>query len=419
MERERRDAAEDETGGKPTDDAGPPAEALSAAGTTPSETEAERSGRDAQPSVGGPKLSPPSATAQKGAESHPASPTDRGREAGASNEPVSSPPADAAQRGSTRQATAAEATAQRMTPGQRLAAKKAAKAAAKALRRGRSAEVVQQKALARAAGAVDWLERHRRPVLLALGAAMLVGIVAVVMHVRERARAAEVSGALQPVLETARASIGGGGPAGEAAQGLRFDSIEARSRAVAQKAAAAAEAHQGSVAGAYASLIQGRALLDLGEVDRAREAFERALATSGGDTLLEWRAIEGLAFADEAREQWSQAESRFRELRTRAGDGPLRFVAEYHLARLAARRGDADRARESLRTLIASLDEDEARAEQLPFVRQQAARRLAELDPSQIQRLARDSWSGAADGFDPEEMRRILEQLRASGAGGD
>lgn len=66
-----------------------------------------------------------------------------------------------------------------MTAGQRLAAQQAAKAARKSAQRGRDAELVEEKALAQAAVAKDWLEENLKPLGIAAGVILLVAAVGI------------------------------------------------------------------------------------------------------------------------------------------------------------------------------------------------------------------------------------------------
>ena len=61
-----------------------------------------------------------------------------------------------------------------LTPGERLAAAQAAKAARKAAARGRDAEELEEKALAQAAVARDWMQENLKPILLGAGVVVLL-----------------------------------------------------------------------------------------------------------------------------------------------------------------------------------------------------------------------------------------------------
>ena len=66
-----------------------------------------------------------------------------------------------------------------LTAGQRLAAQQAAKAARKAAQKGRDAELVEEKALAQAAVAKDWLQDNLKPLGLLAGGVLLVAAIGI------------------------------------------------------------------------------------------------------------------------------------------------------------------------------------------------------------------------------------------------
>ena len=66
-----------------------------------------------------------------------------------------------------------------LTAGQRLAAQQAAKSARKAAERGRDADLVEEKAIAQAAVAKDWLQDNLKPLGLMAGAVLVVAAIGI------------------------------------------------------------------------------------------------------------------------------------------------------------------------------------------------------------------------------------------------
>ncbi|MBW1832978.1 MAG: hypothetical protein JRJ10_15010, partial [Deltaproteobacteria bacterium] len=88
-----------------------------------------------------------------------------------------------------------------LTTGQRLAAQQAAKSARKAANRGRDAELVEEKALAQAAVAKDWLQDNLKPLGLLAGAVLLVAAVGIGWSTFARGQDAAAGAELAAVLE--------------------------------------------------------------------------------------------------------------------------------------------------------------------------------------------------------------------------
>ena len=95
-----------------------------------------------------------------------------------------------------------------MTAGERLAAQQAAKAARKAAQKGRDAELVEEKALAQAAVAKDWLQDNLKPLGLMAGGVILVAAIGIGWSTYTRGQETEAGSALAaegtPFLEIIR-----------------------------------------------------------------------------------------------------------------------------------------------------------------------------------------------------------------------
>lgn len=313
----------------------------------------------------------------------------------------------------------------KQSPGKRLAAKKAAKAAQKAAKRGKQAEIVEQKVIQQAAQYGEWAQANRQKLVAAaaLFCLILVGWYAADAYASDEAEAA--AGLLWVATETSQAPIQAETGEDEASEGDEeeqesYATLIDRAEASIEAYDAVIEQHPGSVAAVWAQLGRGGALLDADRAEEAREAYNAALQDST-DTIVVWRALEGVAFAYEAEESWEEARTRFEELET-TGDGFVASVAQYHLARLLIQEGETERAVDALREVSEELAEADRAA--WPYVSDQVERRLAELDPEAAARsrtpTANPLGGGAGGQMDQAELqRRNQEYLRKQGQGAD
>jgi hypothetical protein len=321
------------------------------------------------------------------------------------------------------------------TPGARLAARKAAKAARKAAQRGRSADQVEADALKRATIATDWAHKHRQAILIGIGTLVVaVGAAwAYAHHTQTAARTA--SDALWAAVETVRSEIRAGG-ADEATDSSEksFESASARTEAALEAYRDVEKKHPGTPPAAWAALGVASALFDQGKWAEARAGFEKVISDSGDqDVAIVWAALEGIVFTYEAEENWDGALSKLEEL-SQSGSGRFKDFADYHAARIHMAKGDATKAKETLRALIDRIRDPEnaAKVGQLGSLASAAELRLGELDPSTVS--ARPS---AMPGFGmpgmqgmpgmggtSEEVQRQIQELlqkmgqEAGGAGG-
>ncbi len=238
---------------------------------------------------------------------------------------------------------------------------------------------------------------------------------------QQRAHASEAATALWDAVEASRGDVRPEGNASDDPDDDRevFESHEAQTEAVAERAAEAANDHVGTEAGQWARLAEGRAALDLGHYDDAREAFEKALADGGDDSTLAAAALEGIAFSYEGEQEWDHAKERYDEL-ARLADGAYRNLADYHLARVLLAKGENEEAKELLTSLVERLnDPDDHDSPEMTYVSSQAQIRLMQLDPSAVPSSAGSfQGGGGLDNMSPEQIQRIMQQLQQQGAGG-
>jgi predicted negative regulator of RcsB-dependent stress response len=261
-----------------------------------------------------------------------------------------------------------------LTAGERLAAQQAAKAARKAAQRGRDAELVEEKALAQAAVAKDWLQDHLKPLGLAAGAILVIAAVGIGWSTYSRSQSAKAGNELAAVLE------------------LESEDPEK----LASQYAAAADAHPGTLAAAWARVGEGRVRFEQGLFEQARTAYQAALDTSD-DEAVRWAALEGLAYALEAEQSYDRALEQLEELR--AVDQTLAPIAGYHQGRILLARGKLEEAKIKFEGVLNDLKNPEAPL--LPYTREQTEARLALIDPS----LA------PAAGSDPRRAEEFIRQM--------
>ncbi|HJK91025.1 MAG TPA: hypothetical protein RMH26_09885, partial [Polyangiaceae bacterium LLY-WYZ-15_(1-7)] len=294
----------------------------------------------------------------------------------------------------------------KVTAGERLAAAKAAKAAKKQAQRGQEAEEIEDKAEQTAEAASDFLEENRGRILAAIAAVMLLAGGYFGWQYFAEGKAADAAELLWDATETLNAPIRseedeeGEAADEEDAEEESYASIEARADATLEELQALFADHAGSDAATHGRLLQGRALYQKGQNEEARSAFQQALQSSDADVRA--RALEGLAYTYEAEEAWEDAAAQFEELR-QSDDPALAILADYHLARVHIAQDDEETAKEKLQAVLEGLREEEA--PELGYVRDQAELRLMAIDSTLVQRNAENA-------MDPEQMRRLIEQMQ-------
>jgi len=262
----------------------------------------------------------------------------------------------------------------RLTAGQRLAAQQAAKAARKAAERGRDADRVQERAIAQAAVAKDWLEDNLKPLGLIAAGVLLVAMIGIgwstFAHRQARAAGAELAAVLD-------------GNADDPA-------------ALANAYVAVAEEHPKTPAAAWARIGEGRALYAQKQWEKARAAYQGALEISD-DEAVRWAALEGIAYSLEAEKSYDQAIAQLEILREL--DENIAPVATYHEGRILVAQGKLDEAKVKFESVLNALKQPDAPA--LPYTEEQAAARLALIDPNHA----------PAAGVDPRRAEEFIRQM--------
>ena len=261
-----------------------------------------------------------------------------------------------------------------LTAGERLAAQQAAKAARKAAQRGRDAELVEEKAIAQAVVAKDWLADNLKPLGLMAGGVLLVAAAGIGWATFTHGQNAAAGQQLAAVLE---------GDADDPA-------------ALAAAYANVADSHAKTPAAAWARIAEGRALYAQGQFEPARAAYQAALEASDDETVR-WAALEGISYSLEAEKSYDEALEQLEALR--AVNRSVAPIAGYHQGRILAAQGKLDEAKTKFDWVLNELKESDAPA--LPYTQEQAEARLALIDPN----LA------PAAGSDPRQAEEIIRQM--------
>ncbi len=262
-----------------------------------------------------------------------------------------------------------------LTAGQRLAAQQAAKSARKAAERGRDAVLVEEKALAQAAVAKDWLQENLRPLGLMATGVLLVAAIGIGWSTFTQRTSQAAGAALAAVLE-------------------EVDPDDAET--LATRYAAVADAHPETPAAAWARIGQGRALYAQQKWEESRTAYEAALGNSD-DEGVQWAALEGIAYAYEAEEAYDEALERLESLRELSDT--IAPIAGYHQGRILADRGKLDDAKRKLEGVLNDLKQPNAPL--LPYTQEQAEARLSIIDPR----------TAPATGLDPRKADEFIRQM--------
>ena len=261
-----------------------------------------------------------------------------------------------------------------LTAGQRLAAQQAAKAARKAAQRGRDAALVEERALAQAAVAKDWVHDNLKPLGLIAGGVLVVAAIAIAWstfgHRQARAAGGELAAAL--------------------------DGSTDDPESLASAYAAVAAAHPKTPAAAWARVGEGRALYRQKRWEDARTAYQAALDISE-DEAVRWAALEGIAYSLEAEKSYDEAIEQLEVLRE--VDRTIAPIASYHQGRILVAENRLEEAKTKFHGVLDALKQPDA--PMLPFTKEQTEARLALLDPN----------LGASGGADPRKADEFIRQM--------
>ncbi|MFT3921768.1 MAG: hypothetical protein QM778_04475 [Myxococcales bacterium] len=331
-------------------------------------------------------------------------------------------------------APASSGSAKGMTPGQRLAAKKAQKAVEKRefkdeLKRKEEETRAEEQAEAerflapprepalpdevqKVAGDFTDFVQHNRGRITGGIAAVVIGALAFIgIRAQLRTGSAEQAGLLAAALETGSAQIDAEDTDGKTDDGKPvFKSREDREKKAAEAFAVAAKNSPDSLAAAWAQLGEAAQQVAGGEAAKAEPLYKNVYQNHADQPLLKARALEGLALTAEAQGKPDEALKRYEELKAADKD-----FAEYHIARLKLEKGDREGAKTLLKGVYDRLSDRTDGAPPSRFLKGEVEVRLAELDSSLVDKGT--SGEGGQQ-FSPEELQRLLEQLRQQGGAG-
>ena len=261
-----------------------------------------------------------------------------------------------------------------LTAGQRLAAQQAAKSARKAAERGRDADLVEEKAIAQAAVAKDWLQDNLKPLGLMAGAVLLVAAVGIgwstFTHRQAATRAPSLPRSWRATRTTQR-------------------HLRTRTRRSQMRMRRPRRPH------GRESVRAGRSTSRGSGNNRGRPTRRRSTAAMRKGSL--GRRSKESRTRSRRRSPIEQAVERLEELR--ALDSSIAPIAGYHQGRILFAEGKLDEAKTKFEGVLNSLRQ--ADAPLLPYTQEQAEARLALIDPS----LA------PATGVDPRRADEVIRQM--------
>jgi tetratricopeptide (TPR) repeat protein len=208
-------------------------------------------------------------------------------------------------------------------------------------------ELKQPDAFQRAGGeARDWLVERQTLVLLAIGVAvvggLLVGLFSYFSSRGEAKAAQELGRALEilkrPVVPTPEGTQATP-PAGEDPP---FKTTQEQDQALVKALTDFRAAHKGTSSATTAALPLGKAEYRLGNHDNALAAFGDYLKNAPQNDPLRAGALEGQGYAYEAQQKYDQALASFEEMSKVDAGGYLEGMGQYHRARILILQGKKD-----------------------------------------------------------------------------
>ena len=194
---------------------------------------------------------------------------------------------------------------------------------------------------------------------------------------------------------------------------LTFDSVKARATEALKRWSEATS--QTKDLKGLAELGKAGALLDLGEYDKAIDAYKAFLTSkSSGVEILKVQAVEGLGYALEAAGKDTEAKAEFEKLK-QGSSGEIKKMVTYQLARLAEKSEDKDGAKKLYKEVLENYNETN-KPNRFDVIFVQARTRLLTLDPkAEVPELPSGTGSGL-DGLDPRLLQQLMAQQRSTGA---
>ncbi len=211
------------------------------------------------------------------------------------------------------------------------------------------------------ASAIRWVEERRRAVVIAAIVVVVTSLAMVVHGVLGERGGDRAARLLARAGDVANAGVRGPADENEEPEPGRrmFGSVEARAKAAIKNYRAVLDASPDDGVAAAAHLGAGASLLDLGRHAEARREYDAALRLARRAGSIAAFALEGAGFALEGTGDLRGADSKYQEMQRIEG-GAWKNLAEFHVARLAARQGDKPRATTLLHALLDRIRQDGA-----------------------------------------------------------
>jgi tetratricopeptide (TPR) repeat protein len=201
-----------------------------------------------------------------------------------------------------------------------------------------------------ASRAIDWITGHKKHARLA--AVVVAGLVVVVIVAGMASRSREEkAGALgYEVLRAVAAEVSTVPLPG--VTGPFYATDAERQKAVISEADRTLAEYPTTASGRLALLMKADAQLRLGEADAAIASYQKYLAETGADQSLRFGALEGIAFAQEAKGKLDEAAAAWERAAREAK--PFADRADLERARVLAAAGKTDEARKLLEGFAAA-----------------------------------------------------------------
>jgi tetratricopeptide (TPR) repeat protein len=170
----------------------------------------------------------------------------------------------------------------------------------------------------------------------------------------------------------------------------------------------------GTGAAILARLEEGGVLLEKRDWDKAREAFSQVSTSTlaGADPDVKARALEGLGFAKEGKNELDSALATFKEIEAVAG-GKFGYkeLSLYHQGRVLLAKGEKDKAKDLLKQAHDALEKPSDGAPHA-FLKAVVDESLRRIDPSLVP--VKPTIGGGAKGqsMSQEELQRAIQRMQ-------
>ncbi len=284
--------------------------------------------------------------------------------------------------------------------------------------------------LARSAEAGEWVQIHRREIMIVsgsvLGALLIAAVVYVVMQERATRNAKTMSVALEvlgrPVQNIQLFSGSDDGTKDEESFSSGFEKDEAVAKAFAD----AGKRISGGPLGAIATLEEAQALLGMNRYGEAILAYQKFVADPDGAESFLFLGYEGMGMAYEGQGKLDEAMKQYRALEG-VGDGKYTALALYHQGRVLELQTKKDEAKEAYGRLAKMIKEAPKMTPMLGYLQERIAGKEGvpkDLgmgmggmggEPGLLMgpdgQMYPSPGAGGQD-FDPEQLKQLQEALK-------